>query len=192
MLLLSLGASCATTSGAVLQLHDPSGTSWIEFEQSASATLKGDANGINAGVPSWGLGHMVLLAREVVPRIKPDILVVQYSEWLVDRALSFYMPTFWAKLPGQIQTPRAGIRAHLPFNIRELTFWHIPALPYPRPWGQDILAPRARIWIPWRPVTCPPRPPGEHLAGPPSFARSRHIARNQNRGGMAPIQTRIE
>ena len=38
-------------SGAVLELNHPSGASWIEFEKSASATLKGDANGINASVP---------------------------------------------------------------------------------------------------------------------------------------------
>jgi hypothetical protein len=42
---------------------------------------------------------MVMRAKDIVPRLKPDMVVVQYSSWLPARSISFYGPTGWAHTP---------------------------------------------------------------------------------------------
>lgn len=54
---------------------------------------------INAGYCSYGLTQMLLLARELIPKHKPDYVIVQYSSWLVDRAARMYAPSYFGKLP---------------------------------------------------------------------------------------------
>jgi len=54
---------------------------------------------INAGQYGSGLAQMVLLAQRIVPRVRPDYVIVQYSPWLVQRALSPWGPTQFVKLP---------------------------------------------------------------------------------------------
>ncbi len=54
----------------------------------------------NAGMSCYGLAQMLLLARSLIPRYRPDYVVVQFSPWLVERAQSFY-----AHGPGFITTP---------------------------------------------------------------------------------------
>jgi hypothetical protein len=53
----------------------------------------------NAGVGSYGLSQMLVLAKRLVPANKPDYLIVQYSPWLVDRARSPFAPTNFGKVP---------------------------------------------------------------------------------------------
>lgn len=50
--------------------------------------LKLGGESINAGAPGYGLAQMVLRARTLIPRYRPDYVVVQYSPWLVTRAQS--------------------------------------------------------------------------------------------------------
>ncbi len=50
-------------------------------------------NYINAGVSGYGLAQMYLLAKEIIPQNKPIYVIVQYSPWLVDRAISGFTPT---------------------------------------------------------------------------------------------------
>jgi hypothetical protein len=50
-MLLAICAATLMVHGSVLQLHDASGTGTIEFEQTATAVLNGDVNGINSSVP---------------------------------------------------------------------------------------------------------------------------------------------
>jgi hypothetical protein len=47
---------------------------------------------INAGVSSYGLAQMVLLAEELIPKTRPKYVIVQYSPWLVTRSLHFSAP----------------------------------------------------------------------------------------------------
>ncbi|MHC1725901.1 MAG: SGNH/GDSL hydrolase family protein [Syntrophobacteraceae bacterium] len=61
--------------------------------QSMNGTVK------NAGVCSYGLSQMLVLAKRLVPLYKPDYLLVQYSTWLVDRAQAPFAPTDYGKLP---------------------------------------------------------------------------------------------
>lgn len=60
------------------------------FAFRSAQQLQGEA--LNAGVPGHGLAQMVLRARRLIPRYKPDYVVVQYSPWLVGRAQSEFMP----------------------------------------------------------------------------------------------------
>jgi hypothetical protein len=55
----------------------------------------------NAGVSSYGLSQMMVLAKRLVPIHKPDYLLVQYSPWLVERAQSPFAPTYF----GSVTTP---------------------------------------------------------------------------------------
>jgi len=45
---------------------------------------------INAGVSSWGLSQMYLLAKETLPKYKPRLVVFQYSSWMPERALAVF------------------------------------------------------------------------------------------------------
>ena len=53
----------------------------------------------NAGCSSCGLSQMLILARRLIPTHKPDYVVVQYSPWLVSRALDPFAPTYFGKAP---------------------------------------------------------------------------------------------
>jgi hypothetical protein len=54
---------------------------------------------INAGVGSYGLCQMLILARRLIPLYKPEFVIVQYSPWLVSRAMNAFAPTYFGKLP---------------------------------------------------------------------------------------------
>jgi hypothetical protein len=54
---------------------------------------------INAGVCSYGLSHILILADKLIPRYKPKYVVVQYSEWLAARSASLYAPAYYMHLP---------------------------------------------------------------------------------------------
>lgn len=48
----------------------------------------------NAGVCGYGLLQMLRRAEDFIPKLQPDYVVIQYSSWLVARALSEYAPTY--------------------------------------------------------------------------------------------------
>ena len=57
-----------------------------------------DGSALNAGVCSYGLSQMLILARRLVVEHRPDYLLVQYSPWLLRRALSPFAPSYVGKL----------------------------------------------------------------------------------------------
>jgi hypothetical protein len=57
-----------------------------------------DGGVINAGVCGYGLSQMLILARRLVPEHRPDYLLVQYSPWLWQRAVSPFAPSYYGKL----------------------------------------------------------------------------------------------
>ncbi len=66
------------------------------------SSIVGDSlhgSSINAGVSSYGFSQMLLLARTLVPKYKPDYVVVQNSPWLSERAVDRYAPTFGLSIP---------------------------------------------------------------------------------------------
>ncbi|MDF3031768.1 MAG: GDSL-like Lipase/Acylhydrolase [Moraxellaceae bacterium] len=60
------------------------------FPYLAAQHLGGET--VNGGVPGYGLAQMVRRAEELIPKYKPDYVVVQYSPWLVQRAISEFAP----------------------------------------------------------------------------------------------------
>lgn len=54
---------------------------------------------INAGVSSYGLAHMLILAEKLIPEYKPDYVIIQYSPWLVSRSINMFAPVSFISLP---------------------------------------------------------------------------------------------
>jgi hypothetical protein len=54
---------------------------------------------INAGISSYGLAHMLILAEKLIPNYKPDYVIVQYSPWLVSRSVNMFAPVNFFSLP---------------------------------------------------------------------------------------------
>jgi len=54
---------------------------------------------LNAGVCGYGLTQMQILAQRLVPRYRPEFVIVQYSDWLVNRATREFSPTYFLKIP---------------------------------------------------------------------------------------------
>jgi hypothetical protein len=70
-------------------------------EETFPFLIEKELNGytINAGVCSYGLSQMYLLAQKLIPEYKPDLVVFQHSSWLADRALDQYAPVYYGVLP---------------------------------------------------------------------------------------------
>jgi hypothetical protein len=85
---LTLG--CSFTYGAAARAEDT-------YPYLVGRNLGGSTK--NAAVSSYGLSQMLILAKRLVPGQKPDYLLVQYSPWLVSRALDPFAPTYFGKLP---------------------------------------------------------------------------------------------
>jgi len=68
----------------------------------------------NAGVCSYGLSQMVIIAKELIPRHNPDYVLVQYSPWLVKRAISPFAPSFNGKVPNPYYIEEGNLAIHPP------------------------------------------------------------------------------
>jgi len=87
-LILALG--CSFTYGAAVPAEDT-------YPYLVGKELQGTE--LNAGVCGYGLSQMLLLAKELIPQYLPDYLMVQYSNWLVERAISGYAPSYYGRYP---------------------------------------------------------------------------------------------
>lgn len=81
---------CSFTYGAATNAEDT-------YPYLVGRLLRGTTR--NAGVGSYGLSQMMVLAKRLVPAYKPDYLLVQYSPWLVERAQTPFAPTYFGKVP---------------------------------------------------------------------------------------------
>ncbi len=70
----------------------------------------------NAALGAYGMSQMLLQARQWIPRLEPDLVVVQYSPWLVPRSLNEYAPNDVGKRPQPYFycTEQGDIRMHGP------------------------------------------------------------------------------
>lgn len=68
----------------------------------------------NAGCCSYGLSQMLILAHRLIPKHKPDYLIVQYSPWLVRRAISPFAPTYFGKCPTPYFYENGKLELHPP------------------------------------------------------------------------------
>jgi hypothetical protein len=102
-IVLTLG--CSFTEGAATEAKDT-------YPYLVGQYLGGTS--LNAAVSAYGLSQMLILARKVVPANKPDFFVVQYSPWLVDRALSPFAPTFYGRFPSPYFYEDNGLKIQPP------------------------------------------------------------------------------
>jgi hypothetical protein len=84
---------------------------------------------LNAGKSAYGLAQMLILARRLIPRYQPDVVVVQFSPWLAQRAASgFAHVTFGvAPVPYLTQDPEGRVTV-VPPAFAPVLF----DLPFPR------------------------------------------------------------
>lgn len=61
------------------------------FAQLAADALH--AKCLNGGVSGWGLAPMVLRARRDIPLFRPQYVVVEHANWLIDRSQALYAPS---------------------------------------------------------------------------------------------------
>ncbi len=80
---------------------------------------------LNAGRCSYGLAEMLILARQLIPQFKPEIVLVQYSPWLADRSQQRYGSTFYGLLPHPyfVEATGRGLRIHGP-DFETIIFNH--------------------------------------------------------------------
>ncbi|MFA5043514.1 MAG: hypothetical protein WC381_01160 [Kiritimatiellia bacterium] len=84
---LILAIGCSFTYGDACLAEDT-------FPHKVAQALGGTE--LNAGVCSYGLAQMLLLAERLIPRYAPDYVLIQYSPWLVDRAILHFGPTYFS------------------------------------------------------------------------------------------------
>lgn len=92
-LVLSLG--CSYTFGHGIKAEDT-------YTYLVAKRLNGTA--LNAGLPAYGFAQIQVLARELIPKYKPDYVLVQFSSWLTDRALWPVVISY----PGKLSAPYFG------------------------------------------------------------------------------------
>jgi len=96
-MLLTLG--CSFTYGAANPAEDT-------YSYLVGQYVGGTAR--NGGVSGYGLSQMIIRARRLVPKLKPDYLIVQYSPWLAERALNPFAPAYFGKVPAPFFYWRGG------------------------------------------------------------------------------------
>ncbi len=62
---------------------------------------------LNAGKCAYGLAQMLVLARELIPRYKPEYVLVQFSPWLAGRATDGFARSAFGRVPTPFLTLRA-------------------------------------------------------------------------------------
>ncbi len=63
---------------------------------------------LNAGLPTYGLAQMILLAQKLIPQYRPEYVLVQYSTWLAGRGIWPMGISYPGKLPSPYFTESAG------------------------------------------------------------------------------------
>jgi len=86
--LLALG--CSFTFGAACRAEDT-------FPQLVADRLKLTCH--NGGVCSYGLSQMLLRGLPLIRQLRPTLVLIQYSPWLVDRAITGYAPSYYGLQP---------------------------------------------------------------------------------------------
>lgn len=96
-LVLALGCSYTYGDGCPAEKT----YSWLVAERLHATSL-------NAGKCAYGLAQMLLLARELLPSHRPEIVLVQHSPWLVGRGLSGFARATFGKVPAPYFTRGPG------------------------------------------------------------------------------------
>ncbi|HET7294764.1 MAG TPA: hypothetical protein VFM88_20240 [Vicinamibacteria bacterium] len=123
-LVLALGCSYTYGDGCPAEKTYP----WLVAERLHATSL-------NAGKCAYGLAQMLLLARELIPRRRPEYVLVQHSPWLVGRGLSGFARATFGKVPAPYFTrgPHGELRVAPPV-FRTLLF-DLPLARFDNPRG---------------------------------------------------------
>ena len=121
--------------------------------EEAYAFLVGEqlnGHAMNAGVPSYGLAQMLLLAQRLIPEYKPDVVLVQFSEWLVERARNPFAPSYQGRLPVPYFTdsPGRGIVIHPPVFKTKIFDLPVSSYLYTPKSAADYLSFLVRVSLP--------------------------------------------
>lgn len=105
---------------------------------------------MNTAVCSHGLAQMLILARRWIPQLHPDLVVAQYSPWLVDRAVRPFAPTYFGRLPVPYFTAGPDGQVRLVPPAFQPAAFRVPAARYRHtPAGvRDFLSFLARVGFP--------------------------------------------
>lgn len=103
--LLALG--CSFTFGAAVTAEDT-------YPYVVGDTLGWQTT--NAGCCSYGLAQMLLLGRRLIPELRPQVLLLQVSQWLPERAVNPYAPSYGGALPSPYfaDAPDGGLELQPP------------------------------------------------------------------------------
>ena len=82
---------------------------------------------INAAVCAHGLSQMLIIARRLIPKYKPDYVLVQYSPWLARRSLKYFFPLVYRNVPTPFftNTKDNSITIHPPVFKTEYFDWPV-------------------------------------------------------------------
>jgi hypothetical protein len=76
---------------------------------------------INAGVCSYGLSQMLILAEKLIPKYKPKYVIVQHSPWLIKRGINPFAPTYFGSLPNPYFVEEGkGVGLHPPIYLTQM------------------------------------------------------------------------
>jgi hypothetical protein len=114
-----LALGCSFTYGDACLAEDT-------FPYRVAQGLGGTA--LNAGKCAYGLSQMLILARRLVPRYKPEYVLVQFSPWLVGRGTSGFARSTFGLVPVPYLTLADGRVGLQPPCFRAQVF----DLPFPR------------------------------------------------------------
>jgi len=85
-----LALGCSYTFGAACRAEEA-------YPYLVATSLDGEA--LNAAVSGYGLAQMVLRARRLIPTHRPDYVLAQCADWLVQRSQSQIAPSLLGKVP---------------------------------------------------------------------------------------------
>jgi hypothetical protein len=92
------------------------------------------ATSLNAGKCAYGLAQMVLLARQLVPRHRPEYVLVQQSPWLVGRGVSGFARATFGTVPVPYFTGTPGA-FHIAPPVFRTRLFDLPLQRYDNPRG---------------------------------------------------------
>ena len=102
-----LALGCSFTYGDACRAEDT-------YPHLVAATLGGTE--LNAGLCSYGLSQMLILARKLIPEYRPEYILFQYSPWLLNRSCRKFAPTRYSHAPNPyfIDGKEGTVKLHPP------------------------------------------------------------------------------
>ncbi|MET0551742.1 MAG: hypothetical protein ABW221_01815 [Vicinamibacteria bacterium] len=92
-----------------------------------------DGTALNAGKSGYGLAQMLVLARRLIPRYQPDVVVIQFSPWLARRAMSGFANVTFGVAPVPYLTQDDDGRVAVVPPAFAATLFDLPFASFDRP-----------------------------------------------------------